>query len=396
MRSLFTIAAWVLLSNVALGDERPQRFGGITLDEWRTRLADFDAASPRAAAAVPALAAILADEQVDDVTRRAAALALGRIGRPARSALPTLISLIEPRAADEALAATWAAKSIALMGPHGREATLALAQAAGDSERDFALRQLSLEALAHIGGAHPAALPGIIAVVQLNADEAENRVETAELRQLAVEALGVAKGDAAVAVPLLARIVQSPSESETMRRLSAESLAAIGPPARIACQALAEAVIVDPSEAVRDSAGKALGAIGVEARPQLELLLRHSDAGARSRSAKALGELGEAARPLVATLQELADNRDEAEIVRLHAAGALWKIEANADQVWPTAVALLASEDRPLRMQSLGLLLSLGDKAEAANPQLRELTRHPRRDVQVIAEQALRKIAAEK
>jgi hypothetical protein len=54
---------------------------------------------------------------------------------------------------------------------------------------------------------------------------------------------------------------------------------------------------------------------------------------------------------------------------------------------------LLASEDRTLRMQALDLLLALGPQAKPAEPQLRLLTQHERREVRRMAEQALRKLA---
>jgi HEAT repeat protein len=307
--------------------------------------------------------------------------------------LPVLINMLESAERDATGEPAWAAKAVSLLGPHGREATPALAEAVLDDQRGFAVRQLSLEALARIGGAHPEAVPAIISVVQLSPSDEVQGEQQAELRLLAVEALGVVGADAAVAVPLLARIVRSPRESEALRRRSAESLAAIGPAARFALDALAESLIGDPSEAVRDAATKALGALGEPACPVLQRMLKHEDVGVRWRAAQALGIMGEPARPSARALKFALANKDEAEVVRLHAATSLWKLEADAAHVWPTAVELLASDDRNVRMQSLDLLVSLWPPAKAAAPQLHRLTHHPRREVRQIAEQALRKLA---
>jgi HEAT repeat protein len=380
----------VVLLTALSADER--RYGDASLDQWRARLADFDAASPRAAEALPALEQILTDRDVDSVTRRAAALAIGRIGRAARPALPTLIKMLGASNRDTEEAA-WATKAISLLGPHGREATPALVDALRDESRDYAVRQLALEALSQIGGAHPEAIPAIVATVQSPVRNAEQDMQQTELRQLAVEALGVARAESAVAVPLLARILRSPREMERTRRLAAEALTAIGPNAHFALSALAETLIADDSEAVRDAAAKALGALGKPALPLLQQLLQHDDEGVRWRSADALGTMGEAAAPAIVALRALATDDQETDIVRLHAAQSLWSIDAKADHVWPTAVSLMMSPDRTVRMESVDLLLSLGKQAKLAEPQLREMSRSERREVRQIAEQTLRKLA---
>lgn len=391
MRYLLTIFALALCPLATAVAEK--QYGGETISQWRTRLADFDAAGPDAAQAVPALVTIVQDEEVDAVTRRAAALALGRIGRPARSALPTLIAMVEASPRNTAEESAWAAKAISLYGPHGREAAPALAKAVVDRRRDLAVRQLSLEALARIGGAHPEAIPAIIAVVQLAPQTDDDLGQNAELRQLAVEALGVAGAEAEVAAPLLARILQSPRESERLRLRSAESLAKMGAGSRFALDTLVETLIIDESEAVRDAAAHAIAQMGPVGRPVLQQLLRHDNAGVRWRAAQSLGAMGEAGAPAVNDLRARARDNREAEIVRLHAIAALWKIEANAESVWLTAVSLLSSDDRNVRKQALDLLVSLGPQARLAESHLRTLTKHERREVRQVAEQALRKIA---
>lgn len=390
--AVLTAAATDAPEATAQPDEAIQEktFGGVPLSQWQSRLVDFDADSPRAAKAVPALTAILLDADLDDVTRRNAALALGRIGREAQPAVPALVELIEASRQGRAKPAVWAAKAISLMGPYGRDATGALVAALRDTRRDMMLRQMTVEALALIGGADPDAIGALVELVRAEPPAEGTSPREARLRQLAVEALGVAGADAAVAAPLLVRIIRSPRESEAIRRRSVAALGAIGPATRIAVEPLVETLVSDPSEAVRDEAGNALGAMGQPAVPVLRQLLRHSDQGVRWRAAKALGDVGETAQPAVTDLRKaLADPHEQ---VRLQAADALWRIERRGRPLLLTVLHLMTSDDRNTRMRSLELLVAMDPRAAEVQPQLEQLASDPRRHVRQIAEQALRKI----
>jgi hypothetical protein len=80
----------------------------------------------------------------------------------------------------------------------------------------------------------------------------------------------------------------------------------------------------------------------------------------------------------------------------MSACASLWQLEptsATAAAILPTLIDLVASSDRGIRMLSMNLLLSLGPEAAPAEPQLRKLLRHERREVRQIAAAALRKLA---
>ncbi len=373
-------------------DVRPDShlFGGVALRQWKQRLVDFDAQSPTAAKAVAPLLEILGDDRVDDVTRRNAALALGNIGEPARGATGQLARMIAAGNQDRGKEALWAAKALSLMGPAARDATPALVAVVGGREQPLALRQLALESLARIGGAHPDAVAALVATARLDPADAHNAHEHLQLRALAVEAIGVAGADAAVAGPILVRIVRDPRAPEVLRRGAAVSLGRIGEQAAIAAAPLAELLVFDPSEAVRDAAATSLAAQGREGRALLMRFLRHEDAAVRWRAAKALGGATDANIAVKDALT--AALRDSDERVRLHAVGSLVGLQDAPRHTIPAIVDLLKSQRRTVRVAALELLASLGDDAQAALPQLERLRRHERAEVRRIAELGIRRI----
>ncbi|MCA9268625.1 MAG: HEAT repeat domain-containing protein, partial [Planctomycetales bacterium] len=352
------------------------RYDGRTLAEWKRWMMDFDAAASESAAAAPGLAQITADPAVDAITRRQAAIALGRLGPAARVALPTLVRLLN--GPDDASA--WnAAKAMAHMGPAAKEAAPALVQLLRDQQRAMTLRQMSLEALSQIGGAHPDAIAAICDQVQRGPwSAAEGELGEYHLRQLAIEAIGYVGPDAAVAAPLLARALGSRRESEASRRASAVSLGRMKAQAQIAAQPLAEALVLDDSEAVRDAAAIALAAVDVPQRRWLLRLFTHEDAGVRWRLAAALGDV-ESLSPAerLALKQALSDAN---ELVRLSAARSLWKRTQNADDLQATVVGLLACEDRDIRSQAVDLLEAFGSDAPGLIARLEQLRRDDPRD----------------
>ena len=393
----FALASLITACGQAEGAPEPRpradsfAYAGVPLGEWKRRLVDFDSKSSSATQAVEPLMAILADRRVDDVTRRNAAIALGNIGEPARGAVPQLRQMIIAKDERGAKEAQWAGKALSLMGPAARDAAPALARVVRDDECPLALRQLALEALARIAGAHPDAVPAIVEVIGVNRGQSQG-IDSRQLRELAVEAVGVAGPDAAVATPLLIRILRDPRESESIRRQSVISIGKMSDQASIAAGPLAEALVLDESEAVRDEAANALASIGPRGQHLIVRLLGHEDAGVRWRAASALGRAKRPSHEIIAALE--AALADDAEMVQLRAVESLVNLDVQASITIPAIVRLLNSEERMTRTDALDLLVLLGDDAQTALPQLKRMLRSDRADVRRIAQTAIRRIAA--
>ncbi len=253
---------------------------------------------------------------------------------------------------------------------------------------------MCLEALAIIRGAHPDAVRALVEAVNIDASSLGDDGDAAQLRSLAVEALGIAGADAAVAAPLLVRIVRNPRETETVRRRSVTALGAMGPAAGIAIDPLAEALLIDPSEAVRDAAAESLARLGPSGQAMLRRFIQHEDASIRWRAAKALGGIKKPEEDVVVALQ--AATRDGDEQVRLRAAESLWKIVADAEPILPVIVELLTSDDRGIRIRAIELLEQFGPQAKPAYARLKELAGDNRQHVRRAAQMALRNLREDK
>ena len=375
------LASWPLHADESQPRPDSHRYGGITLADWRSRIVDFDADSPRAAQAVAPLLSIVADDRVDDVTRKNAAIALGNIGEPARIVSGQLMKMAEGDQAD----AIWSAKALSLMGAAARDETPRLTKLVLDDTRPLMLRQLALETLGLIGGTHPGAVPALIQVVSEGDESA--------LRSLAAEALGVAGRDAAVAAPILVRIIRNPRESDELRRQSVIALGKFGDQAAVAVGPLVETLMIDDSEAVRDAAALSLAGQGPGGERILMSLLAEAEADIRWRAAVALGELQPRNRQAIAALKTALNDRDER--VQLRACQSLVNLKAPAAHILPTTLSLMQSEDRMTRVDAVEVLVSLGDDAKAALPVLAEFARSGRDDVQRAAELAIKRMNAE-
>jgi HEAT repeat protein len=277
------------------------------------------------------------------------------------------------------------------MGPHARDAAPALLGVLRDEQRELGDRQMAIEALAGIGGAHPDAVAAFVELVRRE-PQADDPPAPRQLRTLAVEALGVMRADAAVAAPLLVRILRSPREGENIRRRSATALGDIGPRAQIAIEPLAETLLADSSEAVRDSAAEALAKLGDPAVELLIRLARDDDAGVRWRVVKALGTVTGSAKQAQIHAALSCSIADDSQQVRMCAASALWQQTADARPILPALVDLVASDDRSIRLQAIDLLAALGPQAADAVAGLKRLEQDDREHVRRAAAQALRKI----
>jgi HEAT repeat protein len=292
---------------------------------------------------VPGLIAVMNDEAVPWMTRRQAALTLGRMGPLARDAIPQVAKHLGETCADdpEVSPQRWALSALALSGRESKEVAPQLIKLLRDGQSSRVTRLGCLEALSQIGSAAPEGISALWKQLEtaLDADPHHDlAVETAQ-------ALGMVGPDAAAAVPVLMRAAQT--EEEDLRREAARALGRIGAAARDAQPLLCDLMIGDDSELVRDAAMSALGQTGPAAWPLVEPLLAIENAELRERAAAVVGQWTIAAKTILPVLEPLLTDPEPR--VRLAAAKSWRTLTQRCDRVWPILVELLTDVDRHVR-----------------------------------------------
>ena len=353
-------------------------YDGLTLAQWRQRIKDLDPNDPGSTAAVRGLIEIVSAVDAPWHSRRQAALTLGRIGSPAKEAIPLLINLLDEKGKSENMTPLWAAAALALFGPEAASAAPQLVRQLHDKSRRAADRIAALDALSRIGTAHPRVVPALIRTLSLS-------TENDDLRGLAAEALAFIGPGGSAAIPALMRAAHA--KHELLRHKSVTALAAMGTLADVAVPMLADLLVFDESAAVRDQAAVALAQIGSTSVPLLTHLLVDEDADVRWRAAMSLGQIRPPAVSAEGPLKKAL--RDEVAVVRICAIESLWAINNNADQIMPTLLGELTNEDRQIRIRAYRLLISLGDNARPAIGPLKTLLSDKRPFVRQLARKAL-------
>lgn len=372
---------------------------------------------PEAAAAVPQLAAVVADGAPEEKLQ--AVLALGAIGAPAAAAAPQLIAALESgddflrAAAAFALGASRAAAADGAIEKAEESPNEFLAATASWAHAkihpdDAALAAKAVTRLRKaIASDAPrfrkAAVSGLSDLAD-RLDEADRKalaVEFAELLDDTDEAVGMSAGAGLVRLGGLAvdhlrqRLAEPPH-----RRQALGVLGAIGPAAKAAVPDLV-AALADADEACSTEAAVALAAIGPDAAvavPGLQKQLADGvPAGSRYTAAYALGRIGPAAKAALPRLLELSKSDDE--IMATVAAWAALKIEPADAALIETAIPLLRRAIRGDRdMVRLEAAVALGDigKAAATAIPILELVSEedPLPGVRAAAAEAIRKIRA--
>ena len=365
---------------------------------------------PKAKDAVPALIDALRSREVaaggrvmlgigamtdeDGPIRLAAAVALGKIGPAARSAVPALVqALADPdsRVRGEAAAA------LGEIGPDAAKAVSELARlSAGGGDDPVA--DLATQAL---GELKAAAVPALTEVLRRGSQEARVRVMKAlgevgslasaaipdlaraladsdeEIRTAAIEALGkVGIGpEAAVAVPHLLDALKDPDRH--VRQHAAEGLGKIGPKSDQVIPGLIGAM-KDRDHDVRLAASGALEVIGMPAFPALRAMLRDGDPELRNDAARALSRIAK-----IKAHDRPEDETDHQARVRAQAvrsalfvalkdpderirAGASRALGYVGKEVVPDLVLALEDRSPLVRLQAVRALGFIGNKASSA------------------------------
>jgi HEAT repeat protein len=375
-------------------DER--LYGGEPLANWVANLKNIDPRGPEGVAAVDGLIALVRDGDVPMPTRIQAAVALGRIGRPAEKAVPVFVEFLmrrkEPKDPKQHAELMFSLKALTMLGPAAKSATPELVRLARDSDWSVYVRGAALEALARIGPADAKAVETIVSMLTYRGDVGVSIPDRLFLRRFAADAVGIIGPDAYVAIPRL-RLCMRHHDAE-LRRRSALALGAMKARGRDGIVSLVDALVRDDSPVVRDAAGDALAMLGTLALPELRKLMKLDDAEAKARAALSLGKIGPPAKEALPDLDDALDDDDA--WVRINAAEAIWLISGNADKAAAAMVEELRSSNRQIRIKAYRFFKTLGPKAKSVAPALERLLEHKRGEVRTAASKALQAVRAKR
>lgn len=362
------------LSLAAQGSERSDpHVAGRSLAEWRDLMNRIELRDPGSRQFVPGLLQLMNDATVPWITRRQAALTLGRLGPLAKEAVPHLMQHLDEVHADdpETSPRRWALSALALFGREASAAAPRLIQLLNDCDSSVITKLGCLEALSQIGSAAPPAIPAII-------DQVNRDAQPAEVALGAVEALGMIGPDAAVGVPVLMRTAQS--ERAEFRRDAVRSLGRMGPLARVAQPLLCDLMLDDDSAQVRDSAMVSLGQTGPQAWEFVEALLAADEAEIRERAVNVVAGWRTIARQIVPSLEPLLDDAEPS--VRLAAVKSYRSLTSQHDRVWTVLIELLTDADRTVRRNASKEVQTIFLTGTASAAEIDRLRSDPRPEVQ--------------
>jgi HEAT repeat protein len=210
------------------------------------------------------------------------------------------------------------------------------------------------------------------------------------LREYAAETLAIIGQKAYFAAPLLVRVVRDTSETESVRRKAIVALGAIGGAANVAIPALIETMEFE-SPTLRGAAAEALPKLGPAVVPVLRQYLQHERVELRQLAAEGLGQMGQGAASAVGQLLRCLDS-DEQDLPRIACCEALHAIGVEPARYAEPLIALLASEDRQVRMRAMRLLVTIGGQLGPYLESLRRMQNDPRPHARAVARKALEKI----
>jgi HEAT repeat protein len=198
-------------------------------------------------------------DSTDTRTRLQAIFALGAMGPGAGEAVPQLSAVLLDDPDGDCRSA--AALALSKMVPASRTAVPALARALEDAEP--LVRMNAATALFGLRAEARPAVPALMKAVKDEANRQEVRPFPVTIQETAALALGRASAGSDEAVPTLVEALEA-AETEGMRRSAARALGEVGLPARPAVSRLRE-LLNDRDGSVREAAAEALRKIEGEA-----------------------------------------------------------------------------------------------------------------------------------
>jgi HEAT repeat protein len=335
----------------------------------------------RSKPALPQLIKLLEDN-VPYQVREAAVTALGRIGKPAQTALECLLPLVDHARPALSIQVVRAIGNIGCGDQRVRSSLLGLWSSptyteAGKAQVAIALCKLQIDAKD---------LVGTLTKNLMSHQDAMNR-------GAAAEALAGCNKNALDVVPALLAASTSDTNDE-VRQVAQKGLDQMG--------LTPEKAVHICAKQLRDGchAETALRKSGAVAIPALIEALESGDAGVQVKASRTLGCLGALAAAAVPALKALLNVKDRE--VRLAAAKGLWNVTNDAEIVVPTLVSLLdqswaaaadSSEVRRMFLQTvMEALRRIGPPAKAAKPALLRKTTDKCRHISESARNSLSRI----
>jgi len=324
-----------------------------SLDQWQSLIRESSLSDLSATEMVDGMRALVVDEAVPDLIRRQAAIMLGRIGRPARRAVPEvqqqLAGIRNGTPDDEELLRTiWALKSLALFGSVAEQAAPDVADIVLDESLPLLIRVNAMETLGRIGKESAVALPTYVTILNSSADRDSPR----ELHMAAADCLWHLGPGAAPAIPQLLDALQD--DWSLTRRAAATTLGKIGPLAEIAIPALVDTVLFDDAGEVRESAADALGMIGLASHGSLAQLITDREEAVRKLAIRGTALLpAKQAQPLLETACH-----DTSPLIRALSADALIQIAPKSNLGITVLIDLLSEPTREPSITAYRALLN--------------------------------------
>jgi HEAT repeat protein/S1-C subfamily serine protease len=337
---------------------------------------------PPARLAVPALLSTMKDS--DDLVRKETAAALKKIGPPEKSEKPLLEKSLSDGSPE---VRAYAAEAIGKLGLDARQEVGSLANLI-KTDKDASVRHSAAVALGMMGAfAKDQVSPVLVKAlddsdkdVRLAAGEALSNMEPAasdipslvkalkqqdmELRVFAARALGNLGPQARSVVPDL--IEASKNGDSQARGAAITAMGQVGSEAKTAVPSIVEAM---KQKDTRDLAIVALGKIGPDAKAAVPDLAKNlSEKECQSLVIEALGKIGPDAKAAVPELADLLKNSDK-EMRPLILAG-LTRIGAAAKAAIPAIGDCLDPNEKEISLQALTLLATFGTDAKEAVGQI--------------------------
>ncbi|HEV3341074.1 MAG TPA: HEAT repeat domain-containing protein [Pirellulales bacterium] len=334
---------------------------------------------PDARPAVPAIVKSLESDKAAGV-RYAAAYALGQIGAGDKASRAALSKAMEGDDAFLQIVAAWASARVAKEDKQAQDKATTLVLKGLTSER-VDVRRAAARALAEIKPP-----PEVVAPVLIKAIQDKDPAVISN----AVDAL------ASLGPAIVPRLAKNGLQNKDLQLYAVRVLAKIGPAAKGAAPALAEALKEAEGE-YRREVQFVLGTFGADAAPAVPELIKSlasDDDHVRSSAIYALGKIGPAAKEAAPELRKMLAGNDD--FARFAATWALVRIDPKDSKLVAAAVPALIkglSDERPLvRTESASTLGELGAAAKPALAELKKAAEDADANVSAAAKQAIEQI----
>ena len=360
-----------------------QQHAARTDGQWRAVLKSLAPKSQAAAELVPELIELLKDPATSTLLRQQTGSMLGRIGRPARAAIPLLVEFsgLEKQR-------HWALKSIGLFRSDAHESVVHFEAQLHDATRDLDDRILLADVFGQIGSSRAIRALAKALLAETRRPK-KQRVANAALRGTIVDSLAASGPASLSALPALVRSLED--DNADVRRKTCDAIGRLGPQADTTVDSLAERVIVDEAPEVRDAAASALTKLGERSLPVLERFLNSRFEELQWRSARSLGKmssLAERSLPFLKTRLTAKSDR-----VRLSSIEAVWRIDGDSKQAARRLLSELSVANRQHRAQAVRMFVELKTLPATIIVQLRDKSKLPnaggRAALQVLKKRAL-------